>query len=205
MTTTKAQVVGFDMDGVMAHTNDILAEGLSKILGRPIDWRDWNSYDYFKNYGLGLDEFLEMCIHCKSLELAEPEPGLKSSIERLTDEGLETAIITARDFHPQGEHLTRQWLECHGVKVDHLMLVHPSNSKVQAMSSMPNMLSYIDDHVDHLIRGRESGHEAKLYMRDQPWNQHCSDFSRVHSIDQYVQQVLDDRAAATAKSKFRPR
>lgn len=205
MIITEEPIVGFDMDGVMAHTNDILAEGLSKMLKRPIDWREWNSYDYFKNYGVKVEEFLEMCVDCKSLELAEPEPGIKDSIRRLRDEGLGSAIITARDFHPQGAALTRQWLESHGVEVDHLMLVHPLQSKVQAMASMPNMVTYIDDHVDHLVRGRDSGHQAKLYMRDQPWNQHCTEFPRVHTVEQYVEHILDDRAEASAKNRFRPR
>lgn len=183
-------IVGFDMDGVIANTNDILANALSKLVGKKVRWQDWSTYDHFTNYGVSVQEFLDMCIHCKSLELAEPLPGIRQALHQLKNEGMSTAVITARDFHPQGESITRQWLRSHDIEVDSLHLVHPLHSKVEAMAQMPGMIAYIDDHVGHLERSRDAGHPSRLFMRDQPWNQHCGEFQRVHSVPEYVNHVL---------------
>lgn len=200
-------IVGFDMDGVVANTNDILANALSKHIGKPVHWQDWSSYDHFRHYGVDLDEFLDLCIQSRSLELAEPMPGIREAMHRLNEEGFATAVITARDFHPQGEALTRQWLSAQGIEVDQMHLVHPSHSKVDAMALMPGMIAYLEDHVGHLERSRDAGHPARLFLRDQPWNQHCKDFQRVHSVTEYVDHVLSmdlDAVTVPKTTRFKP-
>ena len=179
-------VVGFDMDGVIAHNQDIVAARMSEILGIDVNWRMWSDYAYFLKYGMTYDDFLQVFIDSRALQLATPDKGTADSIQQLRKDGYEVAIITARGFHPEGEEITKTWLGEQAIPVDHVVVVHPTQTKVEAISSFPGMVAYIDDHADHLDKSREAMLSPKLYMYDQPWNQHSKDHVRVRSVEEYV-------------------
>lgn len=193
-------VVGFDMDGVVAHNHHILEAALQKASGRDIRWQEWSAYDYFRDYGLTIEAFLELCIESRSLEDARPEPGISEAFANLRAAAHEIAVITARSFHPEGEAVTLRWLAQQNAEPDHMVLVHPSETKVEALARFPEMVAYVDDHVGHLDGSRLARLPPALFLRDQPWNQHSDAYRRVLTLEDFVESVLDSHTPAPRRS-----
>lgn len=183
-------VVGFDLDSVVADNNDLMAAVVSKEIGRTVDWRDWNGWSYYRNYGISDQRFLEICIEGRVLEDAPLAPGALEAMLALKDAGLDVACVTARAYHPRGEQVTGDWIDRLELPVDRLVVLDPSLSKRDALLAMPEVVAYLDDYLSHLYDIAGSGHPARLFVMDQPWNVGCRDFTRIFNLPDYAKQVL---------------
>lgn len=192
---------GFDCDGVLADLIPGMAKMCEAVSGRPCKAEDWVSYNYFEHLGMSHEQYLNGLIDHKVLESALPHENVATDIARISDSGMFVALITARDYHPSAEEVTREWFRVHGLPLDHLSIVGATQSKRETILSIPGLVGYIDDYGPHLVSLSEGGFEGKLFLRDQPWNQDVHEFTRLYSIGEYAQHVLESR---TARNRIAP-
>jgi hypothetical protein len=185
--------VGFDLDGVLADCTR-MAEAISKRTGLQARIEDWTSYNFCDRYGLSSAEFLDLLVDEKVLERAVPVPGIRQAMDTLHQHGLKIVVVTARAFHPDGDNVTRNWLEEHGIPADRLALVHHHETKVDALRQVPGLLCYVDDYLVHLHTLARAAVTDNLFVMDQPWNRHDQTFNRTLTLVDYV-----ERAAALAR------
>lgn len=183
------QWIGFDLDDVVANLRDLFVKSMNQKLGVNIQVKDWLSYDHFQSY-MSAQEFLQLIVDDRILETCEAEPGAISSIQRLQAKGYKVAIVTARGYHPRGRQITEQWFSGQGLKVDSLQLVEPGQSKVDALSKLPNLVGYVDDHIKHLESITKGLPHVNSYLMTRPWNQHEKRFERVFTVSEYAEKTL---------------
>lgn len=193
-------VVGFDLDDVVAHLRTPMAQVVSDFSGIQIDWRDWDSWSHFEKFGMSLSQFLTSLVDQEVLQRCQPDEGAVEAIAMLRSEGLGIAVVTARSYHPKAQEITTAWLAMHGIEVDHLEIVLPSQTKNEALMGIPNLVAYIDDHPGHLSSISEVKPELPVFLMDRPWNRADDRFERLHHITDYA-----DRALELAESAQRMR
>ena len=171
-----------------------MSEGLSRRIGRPFHWREWKNYDFYSGF-MSREEFAQMIVDDGMLERCQPEPGAARIMRQLKEEGLQIAILTARGFHPNAREVTLRHLELHGMPVDHLEIVEHQKGKAVPALALPNLISYVDDHVGHLDAiGKafeQAGRDLHMSLMTRPWNEHASWHHRITSLDDFVDVTLD--------------
>jgi hypothetical protein len=159
----------FDCDDVLANIRELTAEVLSGLCGRSIHWNDWDTYDLSVTYGVETDRCLAAFVEHRVLERATPEPHAKETLLAASEAGLRTMVLTARDWHPDGESLTQKWLAAHDLVVDELRLVSVQASKVAALEDT-DAVFFVDDNPRHVIEAEGSTHVRTPILMSRPWN-----------------------------------
>ena len=188
-------IVGFDLDEVICNLRGLLSKTLQQRTGRAIDPTQWVDYSIHKAYGILHEDMLDIIVEDKILERASLEPFAADAVRRIRDIGHETAIITARAFHPEGESITRDWLASHDIDVDRLILTGESESKADAMKPIGHFGFYVDDNLRHLEDVSRVLPEVGLFVIDRPWNRGDNIFRRIGGIEEYAHAVQEASCA----------
>lgn len=189
-------IIAFDFDGVIGDLgpgSHMACAAMSKL---PAPSAEWTIYDQYVQYGMTLEQYLEALIQYRVLEDAPITPGAAEAMRAARLAGYEIAIVTARGYHPEGEAITLDWCQRHGIEVDHLRLVGPSASKKQALADLGNVVAYVDDLASHLDEVATTCPDTKLYLMDCLWNQGEHRYTRLRSVPEYVSIVLADLGAS---------
>jgi hypothetical protein len=162
----------FDLDGVICNFFGEFLTKFGEHAGIHREYRDVHRYDYYVELGVSLEEMLDFAIKHNVLIDAPLLPGAASAINRLSASGVQIAVVTARDYHPDAMPLTVSYLKRMGVHVDKLII--SGNDKMSSFSELPdNCLFYVDDLASNLETARNSGKFKNLYLMSQPWNIDC--------------------------------
>lgn len=178
-----AMTIILDLDDVLANLRESLCQTLGRAAGSRLHWRDWRHYDLRQHYPTVADRLEPLLIAARTLELCQPEPGAAAATQALDRLGFTVLIITARGWHPQGEALTRAWLNEHGIHYDELAVVPLGTNKLAALSPMHVVALAVDDHPSHVMQYRQAGIPALLM--DRPWNAGLPG-ERIDSLDTLV-------------------
>jgi 5'(3')-deoxyribonucleotidase len=195
---------GFDLDGVIADVHHGMAESMQRATGVNLHWSQWHAYDFFKFYGMEVDQFLELLVRDRVLETAPPAGGAVGAMQAIREAGLKIAIVTARGFHPSADAVTRDWLTRHNIPFDDLIVVHNGASKADALNSLGRVVSYVDDHIGNLEDLHDNGIAAPLYLMSQPWNASDERFERVRDLPEYSLRVIGHHARSMINRYVEP-
>lgn len=177
--------VAFDMDDVLANIRTLVADVLGKATGRSIPWESWTTYDLGQVFGIPIDHCLQAFIEHTVLERAQPEPGAAEAVTRAIELGFTPAIISARAWHPNGQSLTRDWLDAHGLPIQEVHLVPLGVSKSSCLQGLGNIAAYVDDHLGHILDAQAAGIPGAVLM-DRPWNRFALPNDRVYSLAEFA-------------------
>ena len=175
--------VGIDLDGVCYDFADSLRtflEGTHRKYPNPIRW------EFYEDWGYSLEEFLDLCHDGVDAGVifshGEPFPGTRDALLRLRAAGHSLHVITDRSFGKGGgsEAATRVWLDTHKIPFDSLTF-SPDKTIVR---------------TDYMIEDKLSNYDAlraagcEVYLLDRPWNHDDGTRLRVHSLDQFANEVI---------------
>jgi uncharacterized HAD superfamily protein len=113
-----------------------------------------------------------------------PEPHALEAMVVAREAGYIVNILTARDWHPEGEHITRTWLTTHGIPYDNLHMVGLDASKADAISQMGDVRIFVDDNPHHIEQARYLVDLPILI--DRPWNRSFPHLARVSSLEKVI-------------------
>jgi len=182
--------IGFDLDGVIAQTSEMLIEALNTKFGSTLP------VDTFKNYKLEDNVYSEdkevnkqaiiylqrMIVTNKRLKSIIPYPDSVITINKLKKMGHKIFIITSRPL--KFKELTAVWLRQHGIPFDDFVLTGGYTKGDYAKKF--NLDCFVDDLQDNLYDMYMSKHRWKkgLLLMTQPWNEDIildtSKYIRVH-------------------------
>ena len=185
--------VGFDLDDVLVDLRTHLSRSISERMGRHIDWRNWQSYNFYEGM-MSHQDFMSMIIEDRLLEKCRPEPGAVEALEKLHKENIKIAIITARGFHPEGHAVTCESLRLSGMPFDRLHIVEHGKGKADPALSIENLVAYVDDHAAHLDAISkafgQAGRDLHLSLVSRPWNVTVKDHHRIDHLDHFMVEAL---------------
>lgn len=192
-TDSNQPYVGFDLDDVLVDLRSHLSKSMSDRMGRHIDWRHWQSYNFYEGM-MSHQDFMQMIIDDRLLEQCRPEHGALEVLQELNKEGIKIAIITARGFHPEGFAVTMEMLQRSGMPFDRLHIVEHRKGKAEPALSIENLVAYADDHAAHLDAissafGR-ANRDLHLSLVTRPWNASADGYHRVEHLKQFMHEAL---------------
>jgi len=176
----------FDLDDVLANLRDHLMAMLHRRTGREIHWSEWRDYELGGLYGTGNETIMAWVLEDRVLEEATLEPHAADAVSAARRAGYRVAVVTARGWHPQGEALTREWLERQGLAVDELYLVPAFGDKATVLEALGQVAYFVDDHVGHLYPAQALPGVRRALLVDRPWNRHDREMHRLFGLDEFV-------------------
>lgn len=172
------EAVIVDLDDVVVDLKAKMYPVLNLVLERSVDPEEVTAYDgVLEAYGISRAQFLDILYGESVLERAPLAAGAQRGLQRLADAGLDICLCTARGWHPEGERVTREWLERHELPYSRLLVVPEGASKSSVYRHLSHRyLGMFDDHAAHLDDAMQSGLVACPVLIDQPWNRYRTDF-----------------------------
>ncbi len=175
--------VVFDLDECLCGLRHHLQTALYDLTGIDLHWSRWDRYDLTGLYGISLEDFTETLLSYRIIERAILEPGAWAALHSARLLGYRTAILTARGWHPEGERVTRDWLETHGLRPDRLHLVPMHQAKGEVLPEYGRVAWFLDDHLGHAAGAEASGVVDRVLLQDRPWNRVAEHpGQRIHSL-----------------------
>lgn len=179
--------VGVDIDGVLYPFDVELKNAL--VSG---GWRQAEEcppptkWEFFEDWKMDRHLFVAYCDQFTNkhelFRHGDPYPGAAEQIDRLIKAGHEVILITNRNFGDEGviQGSTQNWLFDHGFQYHELYFVKDKREI--------SVDYHIDDNRDNHFA--MLGAEVDSWLLTQPWNEHEFTFSRVRSLEEYVDYVL---------------
>lgn len=190
-------LIGLDLDSVLANTEVALDKYLCEELGVFLDW-DNDVYQY-KIEELPIitpdqKSKIQHLIHSGALfKDIYPYNYAEHATKKLKNEGFDVAIITSRDQHLRT--MTIDWLDKYDIKYDMLYMV-PSIEKHAVIRDL-GVKSFVEDRFDilEIIMDRCGVLDYGLYIINHPWNKrnHHEQIIRVDDIAQAVDKIIGYR------------
>ena len=161
-------VVLIDVDDVLCQTRFEIERMLQEAYGVNISHHDIIEFDIGKSIGI---PFCPQTAHKhRLLEEGKVEPGAVDLVNYLRSMGYYIAIVTAREWHPEGRSVTERWLNEGGIHFDALHVVDMEISKRDVALKYANIELCIDDHVSHVRDYLGLPHVRNVALIDRPWN-----------------------------------
>ncbi|MDX1532619.1 MAG: hypothetical protein R3230_00265 [Nitrosopumilaceae archaeon] len=164
----------YDLDDVLADFWQTVLPKMNQEFGTSVKKSQFKDYNRFGDFfGIGFDEFADFLVHHKLLEQLKPHRNVIDDLNFSVGLGATVSIVSSRDFHPNAYDITHEWLINNGVCFDNLHI----SGKIKKSSVVSNVDVVYDDHHKHLDDYLNSGvlnKGAKVYLMNQPWNEHYS-------------------------------
>ena len=188
-------LIGLDLDSVLANTEYALDKYLREELGVFLDWE--NEVDRYKIEELpritpDQKEKIQELIHSGDLfKDIHPYNYAEHATKKLKNEGFDIAIITSRSR--KIKDMTMDWLDEHNIMCDMLHTVH-SLEKYAVIRDL-NVKAFVEDRFDllEIIIDRYKVPDYGLYIVNQPWNkrEHHDQVVRVDDVAQAVDKIVE--------------
>lgn len=192
--------VVFDLDDTLANLREHLMASLNRRTGREVHWTEWRRYELVGVYGASVEQILAWVLEDRVLEAATLEPHAREAVASARRAGYRVAVVTARGWHPQGETITRRWLDRHGIHLDALHLVPAFGSKAGVLARLGPVEHFVDDHAGHLHPARALPTVRATHLLDRPWNRDDTTLNRLHGLDEVVRLLEREHAARASRT-----
>lgn len=198
-------IVGFDLDSVIANTDYALDRYIRTEFGISLDWD--NIYEY------KIENFPELTDEMKSQTLndihngvilfdIEPYDSIIEDLKNLRSEGINLFIVTSRpaNLFP----MTSKWLKENDIMYDGLFFTE-SSKKYEVVKAC-GLKCFVEDRDDILESIYTNCGELVYgsYLVDHPWNRLCSNpcISRVSNASEVVERILHRRGDYYVKGEM---
>lgn len=178
----------FDVDDVLVETSPLTEASLRQLTGKSIPIDSWPHHHFVEIYELdaaGKAAMLRAWTEERLLESAKLRPGVAEAMDRLSGAGFELALITARDWHPQGERITWEMAEAHKLPVSQVVVMAFEDAKADVLRRMGARVDgFVDDTARHVSGCLEQGWKA--FVMSHPWNARHDLPFRVDSLSEFA-------------------
>lgn len=160
-------VLIIDCDDTVAGTRHALRDALARE-GRFHPPESWRSSDLSQNFGLSIDDALDLMYRHEVLSRAPLEPGARSALNDLS-QCFRLVMATARAWHPRGLEVTYDWLERMNVAscFDEVRVMKWLDCK-GVLATQLKAVGLVDDAPRHVRAAIACGTAGILVNR--PWN-----------------------------------
>lgn len=180
--------IWFDADDVCTDSSPLTELSLRKLTGKHIPIENWTSHHFRDIYNLddeGIHALIESWKTDRLLENVPLLAGTKEAMDRLVKAGYEVGIITARDWHPDAEAITRKMAVDHDLPVGQIIVMDFADVKANVLLAHGvHVDGFVDDTAKHVQSCREQGWNA--FLMHQPWNKQHTHLPRVHHLEAFV-------------------
>lgn len=182
--------IGFDLDGVIAQTSEMLIESVNTKFGSTLPIETFKKYKledniYSEDKALNKQAIIylqRMIVTPKRLKSIEPYPESVKIINKLKKAGHKIYIITSRPI--KFKELTAVWLRQHGIPFDDFVLTNGLTKGDYAVKfKLDCFVDDLEDNLYDMYRAKRRWKKGLLLMT-QPWNEDiimdASKYIRVH-------------------------
>jgi len=190
-------IVGLDLDSVLANTEYALDKYIREQFGIAIDWEtECTAYD--------INTFPHLTIDMKEKIKADIELGVflddiypynytEHAVNKLRINNIGVCIVTSRPYHMK--EITMDWFEHHNIYYDGFVMKDSMN-KWETVNDL-HMKGFVEDRFDVLesINCNCESLPFGLYVIDHPWNRQYNStcINRVNDISEAVDQIVNKR------------
>lgn len=204
----QAPMVWFDVDDVLVDTSALMERTLRRMTGKTILSHTWPHHGFAEIYGFEKNDMArlrEMWMEDGLLENAPIRKGVVEGMAAMAAAGLGIGLITARGWHPEGERLTWEMADRHGLAVSKVVVLTYEECKAEKLAALGERVDgFVDDTHRHVRACLAKGWDAHLMT--QPWNVEHEDLPRVDEFKQFSSKILNAAAHARAQSpRSKPR
>lgn len=189
-------IVGFDLDSVIANTEYALDQYISKEFGICLDWN--NIFEYkIENFPELTEEMKEQTlndIHNGVILFdIDPYENIVEDLKTLRSKGINLFIVTSRpaNLFP----MTSKWLRENEIVYDGLFFT--KSSKKHEVVRSCGLKCFVEDRDDILESIYNNCGELVYgsYLVDHPWNRLCNNscINRVSNASEAVERILQRR------------
>lgn len=192
----------FDVDDVLVEMSPLTELSLRTLTGKTIPIASWPHHHFDTIYDLdskGKDAMRRAWIEERMLESAPLRPGVAEAMRRLSEADFELCLITARDWHPQGEEITWKMAHDHNLPVSEVIVMKFEESKADVLKARGAQVDgFVDDTVRHVRSCLEQGWKA--FVMSHSWNRDHDLPLRVESLTEFADYF--DPPSARPKTKL---
>ncbi len=180
--------IGLDLDGVVYDFAGSLRKWLiDHGYGTAADFPSTTRWSFYEDWGFSLQEFKGLCDEGVDagyiFRIGAPIDRFRLGDQtRLRQAGHTLHAVTDRSFGRPGasQLATMDWLERHGI--------WPDSITYTADKASVRLDYLLDDKPENVEALLETG--CRAFLRDQPWNQHATHLPRLHSVADYIKEIL---------------
>jgi uncharacterized HAD superfamily protein len=160
MTARRKQILGVDIDNVLAESDACLRAMIREMFGIDLQEKQMTRYEY-EAYGVTEEQLIEVfrLFNTKTCRTLNVVPGAKAAMQRLARR-YEIALVTSRNQESKAG--TEYWLRAKGLPYDQLHF----NDEKHALGIPYH--AFVEDRHEHAHRIAETG--AAVYLLTRPWN-----------------------------------
>lgn len=181
-----SKVAFFDIDGVVADTGQAMVKIVQTELNKPwVRVEDITEYDITKLSWLNQDEIERLLVKFTQPEFyyyISPMPGAPQFTHFLHKQDWQIIFVTARPLHLY--EVTLYWLHKHNFHFDKLIFSPPLEKINHCLNSSKCFL--VEDRPDVLLQIAQDLPKIKLFIYDQPWNQHVKVGRRIKALKEII-------------------
>ncbi|MFY0656289.1 MAG: hypothetical protein JXR12_06035 [Neptunomonas phycophila] len=179
-----------DMDEVVADTLPPILAQLNALEGTSVPEEDITNYDFTNFFNTTHEQIHDIFRDHNILETVEPLSGAIDALIKLRKLGYKIHIVTARAWHPNGMHMTMDWLEKHGAPYDSVSVsMGQTQTKSEVYKYVSDRFAYIvDDGLHNITDAIDSGIVDEVVVISAPWNTSTDTFSdkTVNSLEEFA-------------------
>lgn len=145
----------------------------------------WHDFAVEKRLGISWEQLQTHVIEEDVLSRIQPHNGAAEFTKKVKQLGLDVMIMTARQWHPNAEKITSDWLDRNGFHYNHLKVVPISACKsdvILSCKTASNSVLFLDDRVEHCTAVLNKTNVSKVLLYKQAWNA-SSDINRVDNYE----------------------
>lgn len=189
--------IAFDLDEVLCGIRGLCAEAFSRRTGINVPWTEWRFYEMYRIYGLSLNRAMDIIVEERIIERAPIEPYAAETVNTALEAGYRTAIVTSREYHPDGKGVTIDWLRQKNLEIDEVHLAGVNVTKSDVLLGIGNVVAYIDDYPPHLDHIARTGAAEQTFVLSRRWNQQSWGHRRMDNLRDF-KAVIESLPRSTA-------
>lgn len=180
----KPQVLGFDIDDVIGDFWSTAIPIFNNKYGIETTKDEFTTFSSMNDiYGIEYPDFFRTVIEEGVLEAMKPYKGVPEVMNALKNQGHQLILVTSRNYHPNAEGVTRNFLRHYDVPYHKLYIKEDGKTKADYLPR--EVHSFVDDLPENLTQIAKSGKVRNLALITQPWNQSNKEFDRFSALSAF--------------------
>jgi uncharacterized HAD superfamily protein len=167
--TQKVAII--DIDDTIADMRTPICSMLNSMMNTSLSWNEWYTLDVQKLYGISRGDFLTALRDNEIIEKMVPHHNTLKFMEELKNAGYFISLLTARGWHNNGTHVTKQWLNEYNIPFDELIVCGITEDKSDIVSKHYKHIEFtVDDSLSHCRNYVLNDKIKDVFVYDMPWN-----------------------------------
>lgn len=160
-----------DFDDVIFDFHSAYLEYAKNSLGITMDMTNHTGYDFYRQYGISEQEFLDHICSDHFCTMGRPFENAKRSIDKLRAIGSRIIIVTARGYMENANQFVSGLLEANEIRTDEIIVPASGISKSAYYQKFGKIDLFIDDATHNIEDAIRSRTVENMYLINKPWNQ----------------------------------